>query len=323
MSVDENDEEILFVGLAQISPVWFDREKTLDKIVEFVKEASERRCSLVVFGEAIVPGYPFWLELTNGSKFNDQVQKEIFAEYLKQSVSIKDGDLDRVCSAARSLRINIYLGCVERNDDRSAHSLFCSMVFISEAGRIESVHRKLMPTYEERLCWAIGDGNGLRVHRLGRFNVGGLNCWENWIPTARTALYGQGENLHVSIFPGSRRLTSDITRFIAIESRSFAVTVSGLMRREDFPLNLIHREKIIENAPQTLADGGSCVANPDGTWLIEPQVSDDDRLIVARLDHRLVRQERQNFDPTGHYSRPDVLKLIVNRQRQSVLEFQD
>ena len=178
-----------------------------------------------------------------------------------------------------------------------------------------------MPTYEERLTWSPGDGHGLRVHRLGAFTVGGLNCWENWMPLARAALYGQGEDLHVAIWPGGRRNTEDITRFIAQEARSYVLSVSGLMRREDFPADTPHADAILAGSEALLADGGSCIAGPDGQWIVEPVVGRE-QLIVATLDHTRVRQERQNFDPVGHYSRPDVTRLTVNRQRQSTVQFE-
>ena len=189
-------------------------------------------------------------------------------------------------------------------------------------GLIQSVHRKLQPTYDERLTWAPGDGNGLRVHPLKEFTVGGLNCWENWMPLPRTALYGMGENLHVAVWPGSVRNTKEITRFIALESRSYVLSVSALMTKNDFPADTPHLEKILENAPEVLTDGGSCIAGPDGEWIVEPLLNSEG-LIIQQLDFNRVLEERQNFDPSGHYSRPDVTKLIVNRQRQATVEFED
>jgi nitrilase len=266
----------LVVGLAQIAPVWLDRQRTVDKILEYVHQAAEAGCSLVTFGEGVLPGYPFWIDRTDGAQFNSPVQKEFYAHYL----------------------------------------------YIDRAGVIQSVHRKLMPTYEERLVWAQGDGNGLRTHRLESFTIGGLNCWENWIPLARAALYGQGEDLHVAVWPGNARNTHDITRFMAKEGRSYVISVSGLMRLEDIPSGTPHRSSIVANSTDFLADGGSCIAGPDGQWVVEPVV-EEERLILATLDHKRVREERQNFDPAGHYARPDVLQLTVNRQRQSTIDIID
>ncbi len=310
------------VGLAQIAPIWLDRNATLDKVVSWIERAAADDCTLVVFGEALVPGYPFWIERTDGARFESKLQKSLYAHYVDQAVSIDNGDLDNVCKAARDNNIAVYLGVVERAADRGGHSVYCSMVYVDPSGAIGSVHRKLMPTHEERLVWAIGDGNGLRTHNLGPFCVGGLNCWENWLPLARAALYAQGEDLHVAIWPGNDRNTAEITRFIARESRSFVVSVSGLMRKSDIGADLPHAELLAGVAEDVMANGGSCIAAPTGEWLLEPQVGDES-LFVVELDHQQVLEERQNLDVAGHYSRPDVTRLIVNRKRQTTAEFSD
>jgi len=314
--------DTLTVGLAQIAPIWLNREKTLKKVGDYIKQAREKECQLVVFGEAIIPGYPFWVDRTDGAKFDSPLQKEIHSHYLDQAVQIEAGDLDSLCQAAAKYQIAVYVGTIERPADRCGHSLYCSLVYIDPDGSIQSVHRKLMPTYEERLVWSIGDGHGLQVHPLGAFNVGGLNCWENWMPLSRAALYGLGEDLHVAVWPGSKRNTFDLTKFIAKESRSYVISVSGLMRKEDITEDIPHANLVKENSTDILADGGSCLAGPDGEWIIEPVV-DKEGLFVAEIDHKRVREERQNFDPAGHYSRPDVTRLIVNRDRQAILKLTD
>ena len=306
------------VGLAQIAPVWLDRERTLEKILKYVHDAAAQNCQLVTFGEALLPGYPFWVERSNGAEFNSPVQKDIYAHYMHQAVCIEAGHLDALCHTASRRHIALFVGCIERAQDRGGHSLYCSLVYVDAQGAVQSVHRKLMPTYEERLAWAPGDGHGLRVHQLGAFTVGGLNCWENWMPLARAALYAQGEDLHVAVWPGGIHNTADITRFIAREARSYVVSASGLMRKNDFAPQTPHLDLILANSSEPLANGGSCIAGPDGEWIVEPVVGEE-RLIVATLEHKRVRAERQNFDPAGHYARPDVTQLTVNRQRQSTL----
>ncbi len=322
MTKDKSSDQELKIGLAQIAPVWLDREATLTKIVSRIEEAAEEACQLVVFGEALLPGYPFWVERTDGARFNSQIQKEIHAHYLDQAVQIEAGHLDQVRALAAKNSMAVYLGIIERPSDRGGHSVYASLVYINPKGGIGSVHRKLMPTYEERLTWSTGDGHGLRVHKLGAFTVGGLNCWENWMPLPRASLYAQGEDLHVAVWPGSYRNTHDITRFIAKESRSYVISVSGLMRKSDFPEGTPHLDLILENCDDTLADGGSCLSGPDGEWVIEPVVNKE-TLTMATIDHARVREERQNFDPSGHYSRPDVTRLVVNRIRQGIIEIED
>lgn len=310
------------VALAQIAPVWLKREETLKKVADAVKLAGENGCQLVTFGEALVPGYPFWVERTDGARFNDPKQKAIYARYLEQGVVIEDGHLDEICQIAKQYSIAVYLGVMERAANRSGHSLYCTLVYIDQNGEIGSAHRKLQPTYEERLTWAPGDGHGLRVHPLGRFTVGGLNCYENWMPLSRAALYAQGEDLHVAVWPGGLHNTEDTTRFVAKESRSYVISVSGLMRPQDFPQDTLELDEILANSDDFLSNGGSCISAPDGSWVVEPQVGKE-VLITAELDHAVVRGERQNFDPTGHYSRPDVTKLVVDRRRQQIAEFTD
>lgn len=317
-----DNNEIIKVGLAQIAPVWLKRAETLEKIVAWIESAADESCQLVAFGEALAPGYPFWVERTDGAKFESELQKSLYSHYVTQAVCIEDGDLDDVRRVARERRIAVYLGIMERATDRGGHSLYCSMVYVDQRGAIGSVHRKLMPTHEERLVWAIGDGNGLRTHKLGAFTVGGLNCWENWLPLARASLYAQGEDLHVAIWPGNLRNTEEITRFIARESRSFVVSVSGLMRKQDIAASLPHAELLHDRAGEIMANGGSCVASPTGEWVIEPMVNEES-LQVVELDHKRVLEERHSLDVVGHYSRPDVTRLVVNRKRQTTAEFLD
>ncbi len=309
----------LKIAMAQMAPVWLNKSETLKKIENSIVSAAKEDGELIVFGEALLPGYPFWLALTGGAKWNTDTNKKLHAHYVSNSICIEKGELDSVRKLAKEYKIAIYLGIMERPEDRGGHSIYASLVYISENGKIQSVHRKLQPTYDERLTWSPGDGNGLKVHPLKAFTVGGLNCWENWMPLPRTALYGQGENLHIAVWPGSDHNTNDITRFIARESRSFVVSVSSLMQKSDFPKDTPYYKEIIKNAPDILANGGSCIAGPDGEWIVEP-VIDKEGLIFQTIDFNRVLEERQNFDVVGHYSRPDITKLIVNTERQTTVE---
>jgi nitrilase len=309
----------LKVAMAQIAPVWLNKSATLQKVEEAVQQAAEQGAELVVFGEALVPGYPFWLALTGGAEWNTETNKVLHAHYVNNAVCIEKGELASIQALAKEHAIAVYLGIIERPLDRGGHSIYASLVYIDAKGQIGSVHRKLQPTYDERLTWAPGDGHGLKVHPLKAFTVGGLNCWENWMPLPRTALYGQGENLHVAVWPGSDHNTKDITRFIARESRSYVVSVSSLMFKTNFPQETPFLDEILKNAPDTLANGGSCIAGPDGEWVVPPIVNEEGVFVETIYFDRIL-EERQNFDAVGHYSRPDVTQLRVNTERQTTVE---
>lgn len=314
-------DDQLTVAIAQMAPVWLDRQATLARVIAWIGEAAASGARLVAFGEALVPGYPFWTERTEATRFDDPVQKDLVAHYQDQAVQLEAGHLDGVRGAAAAGRIAVVLGIIERPADRG-HSLFCSRVFVAPDGEVASVHRKLVPTWDERLVWSPGDGHGLRTHRLERFTVGALNCWENWMPLPRAALYAQGEDLHVSLWPGGEHLTRDNTRLLALEGRSYVVAAGGLMHADQVPRTVPHRDRILAGGDGWWAGGGSCIAAPDGTWVIEP-TSEREELLVATLDHGAVRRARHNLDPAGHYARPDVTRLVVDRRRQTTAEFRD
>jgi len=298
------------IAAVQDSPAFLDRAGTLEIVRTRIIEAGAGGADLIAFPEVFVMGYPVWLDNTDASAWEKPAQQEAFSRYLDQSVDVTGDEFGTVVEAVYEARAFTYVGVVERA--ASGGSVYCSLVAIDPTVGIVSVHRKLKPTYGERLVWGDGDGAGLIAHDHAGVRLTGLNCWENWMPLARTAMYSTGSQVHVAAWPGSAGLTEDVTRFIAKEGRLFVVSVGAVydasMLPDDFPL----RDQIDRN--QKFHNGGTCIAGPDGNWVVEP-VRDETGIVWADVDISQVGRQRQNFDPTGHYSRPDVLKFDVDRTR--------
>ena len=300
--------------------MFLDREATTARIVDWIGRAAAAKARLVAFGEAFLPGYPFWLSLTDAARFDDPRQKQAYRAYFDAAVRLDGPELRAVADAAARHGIFVVLGVVERGVGPGSGSLYCTALCVDPSAGMVGVHRKLVPTYEERLVWAPGDGHGLRAHTCEGVRVGVLNCWENWMPQARHALYADGIAVHVALWPGSVRNTADITRFVALEGRVFALAASAVLERSDVPAGFPLADQL--PAHGSFRDGGTAIARPDGQWLVAP-VARERTLVVADLDLGLVARERQNFDCTGHYSRPDVFHVDIDRRRRQAAHFHD
>ncbi len=307
------------VASVQHAPVYLDRDATIAKVVDLVAEAAGEGAELIAFPETFVAGYPSWADFTNASAFDDPAQKQAFSQYLDSAVDVGRGDLDPVVAASAEHGLFVYLGIAERST--SGGSIYCTLAAIHPERGVVGTHRKLKPTYGERLMWADGDGAGLRAHEFAGTKVSGLNCWENWMPLARAAMYAQGPEVHVATWPGSPEISADISRFVAMEGRLFVISSGAILRDEHLPDDLAVREAMLDTHHR-FASGGAIIVAPDGTVLAAAE-KHEETIIYADLDLSLVREARQNFDPTGHYSRPDVLQLNVDRQRRDPATFTD
>jgi nitrilase len=312
------------IAAANIRPRWGKPDAGAERVTEWIARAGAEGVDLLAFGETHLGGYPFWVSVTDGARWNAPDQKQAFAYYLDAAVELEGPQLGLIAEAVAEHRVFTYLGIVERRARTARGSTYATLVAIDPDQGIVSAHRKVQPTFEERLVWANGDGNGLRVHAFtGRegetVRIGGLNCWENWMPQARLAMYAGGEDIHVSAWPGAVRNTVDIARFVALEGRVFSLAAGTILGRDDIPDDFPLAAALPAGS---YTDGGSAVAAPDGSWLQEP-LADDEGLVIADIDVAQVREERQNFDPVGHYSRPDVFQLHVDRRRRSVAELSE
>lgn len=304
------------IAAAQTTPVWLDAKATAAKVVTWLEDAAAEGVDLLAFGETFLCGYPFWVCRTDGARFADPRQNAAYAAYLEAAVTLDGPELAEITAAARDLGVFTYLGVSERERG----TVYCTLVAIDPRRGVVSSHRKVMPTHDERLVWGIGDGHGLRVHATRELAVGGLSCWENWLPQARLALYADGEELHVSVWPGNAALTESVTRFIAEEGRVYSLAASGLLSAELVPDDFPFADELAEQPIAASFDGGSAIAAPDGRWIVPP-VRGEERLLVADVDVGTVRAARHHFDPTGHYGRADVFTLSVDRRRHGVVTY--
>jgi nitrilase len=310
------------VAVVQDRPVWLDPAATTLKVVSLLERAAADGVELVALPETFLCGYPFWLCRTNGAAFDDPRQKEAYARYLEAALELDGPEVAAVREAAGDLGMFVYLGMSERGARVARGSIYCTLLAVDPDKGVVGAHRKLAPTHDERLIWARGDGHGLRTHEFRGLRVGGLNCWENWMPQARHALYCDGEDLHVAVWPGWSGLTADITRFIAQEGRVYSLAASGLLSLADIPDDFPMIDEIRASYAELPFDGGSAIAGPDGRW-IAPPVCAAQTLVVAEIDPGAVRRERMMLDVSGHYARPDVFETTVHRRRLEAARFDE
>ena len=310
------------VAAAQLGGPWLQVEHRLARLVDAATSAAAHGADLVAFPEVYLSGYPFWLSRTGGASFDDADQKECYAYYLDAAVEIGGRVHRELETLSSDLGVTLVVGLTERGRVAGRGSTYCAVLTIDPAAGTVGHHRKLVPTYDERLVWTQGDGAGLVVHPVGNARVGALSCWENWMPHARSALHAQGEDIHLGLWPGSAALTADVTRFTAKEGRAYGVAVAGLIRARDVPDDFPLADRLRAATDDDAFDGGSAVAGPDGQWLVEP-VTGREGLVIAELPLHRVLAERLTFDPAGHYARPDVFHNEVDRRRAVHTTFLD
>lgn len=306
------------IGAAQLRPAWLNKKKTTQKIVAAIEEAGRTGIELLAFSEAFLAGYPFWICRTNGADFDDPLQKRAFSQFLDAAVEVPSDEIEEIEAAARDNKVSVYLGINERGRESARGSIYCSLLAIHAEKGLLGVHRKLVPTFDERLCWAHGDAHGLRVHQFGEFRVGGLNCWENWMPLSRFALYAGGEDVHVSVWPGNAAVSNNATQLIALEGRVWSLSATGLLSLSDVPSDFALFDTLRESGVDEIFTGGTQIVDPRGQ-VVAAAPPGQEAIIWFDADLDTVRQERRNLDPSGHYNRPDIFHVSVDRSRRQAI----
>ncbi len=296
------------VGIIQASPVYSDLAASLAKAIDYIERAAQQGAQLVAFGETWLPGYPAWLDhCPDAALWNHAPTKEVFARLRRNSVVVPGAETQRLAEVARELRVVVVIGVNERIEHGAGNgTLYNSQLIFNQEGALVVHHRKLVPTYTERLVWGQGDGRGLEAATTttaGR--VGSLICWEHWMPLARQAMHESGEHIHVAVFPEVHEMHQLTSRQYAFEGRCFVLAVGLLMRVDDLPGELTRPSALAGQTDALILRGGSSIIAPDGSYVVEP-VLDAERIIIAELDLDAIDRERMTLDVSGHYSRPDV-----------------
>lgn len=304
------------VALIQARPVYYDLPATIDKALSLIDEAARSGAQLAVFGETFFPGYPAWLDCAiDYARWDHAPAKQLYARLVSNSLAIDSPAMRQLRDAAQTQGIALALGINERvARGRGNRSLYNSLVIIDSDGNIANHHRKLRPTYTEQLVWAQGDGAGLRAADTAAGRVGGLICWEHWMPHARQALHLSGEDIHIALWPQVKPMHQIASRHYAFEGRCFVLAVGNIMTAADFPPELQLSPELSGDADARLLNGGSAIIAPDGEYLVEP-VFDEETIITADLDLGMIAQEQMALDVTGHYARDDIFEFAINRRR--------
>jgi nitrilase len=297
----------VIAACVQAEPVVLDRAATIDKLARLTAEAAGQGARLVVFPETFVPAYPSsaWAKALAG--WADPRAKAAFAALARESVEVPGPAAERLGEIARENEIWLVTGVNEIDPDRPG-TIYNALLYHAPDGSLALHHRKLVPTNHERLVWGQGDGRGLRAIETPLGRLGGLICWENYMPLARFALYDSGVEIYVASTADDGEPWQATLVHIARESRAFVVAPAHFQRAESYPDDFPLRDEL--GGAGVLGRGGSAILAPDGTYLAGP-VYDREEILYAELDPERLREERQRFDPVGHYHRPDVFRLKV------------
>src|SRR5919206_3335053 len=296
------------VACVQAEPVVLDRAGTLDKLERLTAEAAGEGARLVVFPETFVPAYPSstWAKAFAG--WADPRAKAAFALLARESLAVPGPDCDRLGQVAREHDLWLVTGVNEVDPERPG-TIYNSLLYHAPDGRLALHHRKLVPTNHERLVWGQGDGRGLQAVETGFGRVGGVICWENYMPLARFALYESGVEIYVASTADDGDAWQPTLVHIAREARAYVVAPAHFQRESSYPGDFPLPAEI--EGAGTIGRGGSAILAPDGSYLAGP-LYDEEGILYAELDPARLLAERQRFDPVGHYSRPDVLRLGVS-----------
>jgi nitrilase len=305
------------IAIVQKKPVYLDLNGSMELAAECFGQAASRGANLVVFGETWLTGYPTWMNFCpDFASWGYQPTKEVLLQMWKNGIEVPGKETEIFCELAKKHNIAIVIGINEIVRKGAGNgTIYNSALTINEKGEIANHHRKLMPTYTEKLLYGHGDGNGLNSVETSFGRLGSLICWEHWMPHARQAMHNAGEDIHVALWPSVHDIHQLASRHYAFEGRCYVVAVGQMLHAKDLPGNLQIPDEIRSSPDKIVRDGGSCVYAPDGSVLLEPQFDRDEIIYFEIENFDEVIKEHITLDVTGHYSRQDVFEFEVNKNR--------
>ncbi len=315
------DTDLVKVAVVQASPLYFQRQESVEKVSRMTREAADGGAELVLFPEAYVGGYPWGLVFGTAVGGRSPEGRRVWERYWNTSLEVPGPETEALAKAAGEAGVHLAVGVIERDSAYSGGTLYCTLLYFGPEGTLLGKHRKLKPTAAERLIWGEGDGSTLPVipSRIGR--IGGLICWENYMPLARMAMYGKGVEIYLAPTADARQRWQSTLRHIALEGRCFVLGCNQYVTRDMYPDDLEIAQEL-ERWPEVLCRGGSAVYGPLGDCLAGP-LWDEEGILYAELDRGEISRGKFDFDVTGHYARPDVFQFWVNQDPQLPVDLED
>jgi nitrilase len=310
----------VLVAAVQAAPVFLDRDATVEKACRLIAEAGAEGAKLVVFPEAFIPTYPFWIWLIPAGK--TAVLRDLYARLLDNAISVRGEEALRLGAAARDAGVHVAMGINELNTEASGTTLYNSMLYLGPDGSVLGTHRKLIPTAGERLVHAQGDGSTLGVHDLPIGKVSGLICWENYMPLARYALYAGGVEIYLAPTWDRGEPWTSTLRHIAKEARAYVIGCCSVMHRSHIPEEFASLRDYLPADQEWINPGESAIVDPDGKFVVEP-VRGREEILYAQVEPARVRGPRWQLDVAGHYGRPDIFQLTIDRRSHPMVREMD
>jgi predicted amidohydrolase len=310
--------KLLQLAIIQYKPVHLNLQASTQKALTFINEAALHGAQLIVFGETWLCGYPAWLDhCPDVALWNNEATKEVFLQMHQNSVDINGKEIKLLCNAAKESKVMICMGLNEKiAEGIGSGTLYNAFVIIDEQGEIVNHHRKLVPTFTEKLVYGNGDAVGLKTVDTKFGKLGALICWEHWMPLSRQVLHNEGEMIHIALWPTVHEMHQVASRHYAFEGRCFVIAAGQMMQVKDIPANLTLPEHFKNEPDKYILNGGSCVIDPKGNYLLEPRFDAEEILYCAIDNFDTALKEKMTLDTTGHYSRWDIFDFSVEKKRK-------